>query len=271
MYVGVHTYIHKLLYTKLFVCLLYSTPAASIAMRTRSEPAFSEQHTWSGPVAHHRTVPPHPVPTGRLPPGRTRPLERDDMGGHKPADVPGSLGLVHSGGASLGEGGEGMDISDGQSELLDGRDSVQVQRVLDFLRSTTHQDPEYLKHLFSKCNYDLDRTIDVALTLTMDETSDYGSEDRQSDTEGDGCAASESHHEPSKSVTQDNKSAAEVSDDSNLVLKLSISLAAQLQQLFGEIDKTLFTDGMHVCLFMHWRNYMYVCLKSSRWLGPCCS
>eukprot|EP00731_Ephydatia_muelleri_P039144 Em1145g1a len=129
--------------------------------------------------------------------------------------------------------------------LLDDGDRAQVD--LDFLQSATNLDQGYLKQLYLKCGCDLERTIDVALAHSLDDTSDYGSEERHacsgSDPEMDGNGESEYAYASSQTLTEEGtRPAMEVPEDGNLVLRLSTTLAAHLQQLFGDIDKTLFSD-----------------------------
>ena len=94
--------------------------------------------------------------------------------------------------------------------------------------------------------------MDVALVHTQDDTSDYGSEERHaysggSDPEMDSNTESEFLYvSPRVDVTEEGEEvgpAMEVPEDSNLVLRLSTTMATHLQQLFGEVDKTLFSDG----------------------------
>lgn len=222
-----------------------------------------EDHTLTTHHApqHHVTSPSGPVTTsGRQSEQPHSELEQDlrdvyQLSSTK-ADVPSSSDMLYPGAAtSYGEGClEMMDIAGPQSELLVGKDSTQAERDLNFLQSATHFDSEYLKHLYFKCNCDLERAIDVAVTqgpLGDTSDSDYGSEDMRpvnSDSDPESASDAEREHlgAPSESTTKDTMPDP---DESNLVLKLSTSLATQLQQLFGEIDKALLSDG--TCMHMY--------------------
>lgn len=136
--------------------------------------------------------------------------------------------------------------------LEDGDSTLQVD--LEFLQSATLQDEDFLRQLYLRCGRDLERTMDVALVHTQDDTSDYGSEERHaysggSDPEMDSNTESEFLYvSPRVDVTEEGEEeevgpAMEVPEDSNLVLRLSTTMATHLQQLFGEVDKTLFSDG----------------------------
>ena len=120
---------------------------------------------------------------------------------------------------------------------------------VEFLQDMTHLDTAFLMSLYMKCSFDLERTVDVALTCGNSDSDRCSSTSDIYLESGTDLSHSISSvldsgvdKENEGSVVTDGGDISISSEDTNLT-RLSKSFSTQLQNCFGKIDESLLSGG----------------------------